>query len=81
MNNTHPPVVYFPDGRVCPPLLTPEEAIMLLRIDCIDVQHPQDTLRRYREAGMLRATRIGLKLFFSLKELLDFIDRQAEGIK
>jgi len=54
---------------------------MLLRIDCIDVQHPQDTLRRYREAGMLRATRIGLRLFYSLTEILSFIDRQVEGIK
>jgi len=75
------PIVYFPDGRPCPPLLTPEEAVMLLRIDCIDVQHPQDTLRRYRESGLLRGTRIGLKIFFSLSELLAFIDRQAEGIK
>ena len=79
--NTNAPIVYMPSGKPAPILLTEAEAIELLRLDTIDIKHPADTLRRYREAGMLRATRIGLRLFYSLTEILSFIDRQVEGVK
>jgi len=77
---TNLPVVYLPSGRPAPVLLTEGEAIELLRLDTIDIKHPADTLRRYRESGLLRGTKIGLKIFYSLPELLSFIDRQAEGV-
>lgn len=69
---SHPsilPPVYRrdPDGKLvetvpagpCPELLTEEEAIRYLRLDLVDVENPDETLRRYRKQGLIRGTQVG----------------------
>jgi hypothetical protein len=50
--------IYMPDGRPAPVLLTEAELIQFLRLDLIDVSFPGQTIRRYRDAGLLRAVQI-----------------------
>jgi hypothetical protein len=77
---TNTPVVYFPDGKPAPILLTEQEAIILLRLDTIELKNPDDTLRRYRDGGLLRATQISRKIFYYLPEILSFIERQTAAV-
>lgn len=71
-------VVYFPSGQPVPEVLTEEEAINFLRIDTIGVKNPSTTLRYYREEGLLEATRISKKLFYTKQQLLQFLQMQTE---
>lgn len=72
------PVCYFPDGTPCPYLMTEDEAIRFLRIDTVNIKDRSSTLRRYREAGVLRGIQISKVVLYSLPKLIAFIDRQAE---
>jgi len=65
-------------GELCPDLLTEKEAIRLLRLDVDGPSNPQKTLRYYREQGLLKATRIGKRLRYQRKELLNFLDKLTE---
>ena len=56
------------------PLLTPTEAAAYLRLDEAGSKNFSATLRYYRQAGKLHATRLGRKLFYSKKELNKFIE-------
>ena len=75
-----------PDGRVteiapaapCPELLTEQEAIRYLRLDIIDVENPQDTLRRYRKLGLIRGTQVGKCVRYRRQELERFLERITE---
>jgi hypothetical protein len=59
----------------CPELLTEREAIVYLRLDEVDVKHPDATLRRYRELGLLRGTQVGKAIRYRRVELEKFLDR------
>lgn len=75
------------DGRIvqvapampCPDLLTEEEAIRYLRLDAIDVDNPEETLRRYRKLGQIRGTQVGKCVRYRRKELERFLDRITES--
>jgi len=68
-----------PDGnQPCPDLLTEPETIRFLRLDVDGPEKPEKTLQYYREKGLLRATRVGRRLRYQRKELLDFLDRITE---
>ena len=71
------PIVFLPgDPPVpCPELLTECEAIRYLRLDTVDIRHPADTLRRYRDQGLLRATQVSKSLFYRRVELDRFLAR------
>ncbi len=75
-----PSLAYLPGDppQPCPGLLTEAEAIRYLRLDTIGIEHPEDTLRRYREAGMLRGTQVSKKIFYRRVELERFLARQTE---
>ena len=64
----------------CPTLLTEDEAIRFLRLDTVNIKNPSATLRRYREAGTLRAVQISKRIFYPRKELERFINLQMEKI-
>ena len=68
----------LPDGAggfvPCPELLTPEEAVLYLRMDTIGHKNPLDTLRYYRSKGRLKGTKIGKGLFYTRKELDRFME-------
>ena len=63
----------------CPDLLTEQEAIRYLRLDTVGVEHPADTLRRYRERGILRGTQISRRVFSRRIELERFLERLTEA--
>lgn len=77
MNNT----IYMPDGRPAPVLLTESELIQFLRLDLIDVKFPGQTIRRYRDAGLLRACQVSKQILYPLEEVLAFIKRQTEEVQ
>lgn len=74
------PVLPGSDGKCqpCPDLLTEREAIRFLRLDVDGPATPCKTLQYYREQGLLRATRVGKRLRYQRKELLEFLDRLTE---
>ena len=74
------PVVYLPGDppRPCPEVLTEEEAVRYLRLDLIDVKDPTDTLRYYRNKGLLRGTQIGKAVRYRRVELDRLLDRLTE---
>jgi hypothetical protein len=67
-------VVYFPDGRPVPEVLSEQEAIEFLRLDD-GPRHPEVTLQYYRSEGLLKGFKIGKKLRYSKTELLRFLER------
>lgn len=75
------------DGRLvevvpatpCPELLTEEEAIRYLRLDIIDVESPEETLRRYRKQGLVRGTQVGKCVRYRRQELERFLERITES--
>ncbi len=71
-------VSYFASGKPVPEVLTEEETVQFLRIDTTGVKNPHLTLRYYREQGLLQATQIGKKLFYTKQALLQFLTKQTE---
>jgi len=52
-------------------VFTEAEALQLLRLD-----NPE-TLRRYRESGLLIPTKYGNRIFYTLKSLQEFIEQMT----
>ena len=81
-NETIPtfPVLPSPNGQIqpCPELLTPDEVVRFLRLDVDGPADPMQTLRYYRERGLLRGVKVGRRMRYTRKELLRFIDRLSE---
>lgn len=75
--NSAQPITFLPGQppMPCPELLTESEAIRYLRLDTINIRHPADTLRRYREQGVLRATQVSKSIFYRRVELDRFLER------
>lgn len=63
----------------CPELLTEDEAIRYLRLDVDGPTNPEQTLRYYREKGLLRGVRVGKRLRYRRKDLDAFLERQANA--
>ena len=63
----------------CPDVLTCEEAARYLRLDETEIKNPDDTLRRYRDMGLLKGTQIGKAVRYRRCELERFLDRQTEA--
>ena len=76
--NRNPEVGIMPGGAPAPSVLTAEEAVVFLRLDQMGIKDPLMSLRYYREQGLLRGVKIGLKLRYRLADLLEFLDRLAE---
>ena len=57
----------------CPELMTEEEAVRYLRLDVDGPKKPEDTLRYYREKGLLRGTKVGRRLRYRRVELDRFL--------
>ena len=78
-NNTiHISPSYFPDGQPVPDLLTEEEAIIFLRLDKDGPANPSQTLKYYRDQGLLKGTQIGKRLRYQRIELLRFLDMMTD---
>ena len=75
-----PAVAFLPGNpaQPCPELLTEDEAIRYLRLDTINIGNPADTLRRYREQGLLRGTQVSKRVMYRRIELDRFLERLTE---
>ena len=66
-------LVYMPDGKPVPELMLEGELIKFLRLGELGVKNPANTLRYYRERGLLRATRIGGRNAYSRTSACEFL--------
>jgi hypothetical protein len=64
-------IVYFPGSNPtpCPPVLTADEAALLLRISSAN---PTRTIEYYRSSGMIKGIRVGKNVRYRLDEVLRF---------
>ena len=72
------PILPGEPTQPCPELLTEAEAIRYLRLDTIEIRNPSDTLRRYREQGMLRGTQVSKRIMYRRIELDRLLERLTE---
>jgi len=80
VNNTTTQTIYGADGQPVPFLMTEQELIHFLRLDHVQIQHPADTVRRYRDAGRLKGIQISKQILYRLPDVLDFLDKQVEAV-
>lgn len=71
-------VVFLPDGRPAPAILTAEETADLLRLEG---EHPERTLKFYRDEGQLTGVRLGRKVRYPLGEVLRFVAQKTAESK
>jgi hypothetical protein len=69
---------FFPNGQPVPDLMTENEAITFLRLNEDGPDDPSRSLKYYRDRGLLHGTRIGKKVRYSKKSLLNFIDEMTQ---
>ena len=73
----------LPDGNggftPCPDLMTEDEAIRFLRLDNINTEVPSNTLRYYRNKGLLRATQVGKCIRYRRIELEKLLERLTDA--
>jgi len=67
-------VVFLPDGRPAPAVLTADETVSLLRLDNAN---PLRTLKFYRDEGLLVGVRIGKKVRYPLTEVKRFLAQKV----
>ena len=67
-------VVFLPDGRPAPAVLTADETVSLLRLEG---KNPERTLKFYRDEGLLCGVRIGRKVRYPLNEVMAFLAQKA----
>ncbi len=65
--------------RLCPELLTKDEAIRYLRLDEDGPAKPELTLRHYREKGLLLGTKVGRHLRYRRIELDRFLAKKTDS--
>ena len=71
---------FFPDGRTrVPDLVTEDEAIRILRLDIDGPKDPRQTLKFYRDKGLLHPTKAGRRNRYLRTELLRFLDELTYG--
>ena len=76
---TTTPILPGKPPEPCPELLTEGEAIRYLRLDTVGIAKPAESLRYYREKGVLRATQVSKRLFYRRVELDRLLDRLTES--
>ena len=69
------PVVFLPDGRPAPLVLTADETASLLRLEG---DHPQRCLKYWRDAGELKGVRLGKRIRYPLFEVLRFLTARTQ---
>ena len=68
-------IPFMPSGRPAPVVLTVDETIELLRLDG---EHPERTLKFYRDEGLLKGVRLGRKMRYPLDEVMRFLSEKTE---
>ena len=65
--------VYMPDGSPVPEVMLEAELVKFLRLEELGIRNPSNTLRYYRERGVLIATPIGNRLAYTRKSACEFL--------
>ena len=73
------PILPGDPSQLCPELLTKDEAVRYLRLDVDGPKNPVETLRHYREKGLLHGTQVGKRLLYRRVELERFLDKQTKN--
>jgi len=58
-------------------LLTQEEAVRLLRLDCLGLSNPKETLRYLRRTRQLGYTHVAGKILIPMGEVVAYLERQS----
>jgi len=66
-------LIYVPDDKPVPEVMLESELIKFLRLDALGVRNPANTLRYYRERGILQATRIGNRNVYTRTGACEFL--------
>lgn len=72
MQSDEPITWFMPDGRPCPAVLTADEVVELLRLPS------HNALNYYRSQKMIRGTRLGRYVRFSIEEVRRFVREQED---
>lgn len=67
--------IYMGDGTVVPELMLEEELVKFLRMRELGIKNPKNTLRYYRERGILRPCRIGGRNAYTRRAALEFLEK------
>jgi len=68
-------IIYMPNGRPAPVVLTPTEVVKLLRLEGKD---PLRTLKYYRDEGQLKGIILGKKVRYRLIDVQHFLELKAK---
>jgi len=74
VNELKTAILFLPDGRPAPAVMTPAEVVKMLRLDGRD---PLRTLKYYRDEGQLKGFRLGKKLRYRLIDIERFLAHKA----
>lgn len=67
--------IFMGDGSVVPELMLESELIKFLRLEELNIKNPANTLRYYREKGLLRPCRIGGRNAYTRSSALEFLEK------
>ena len=65
------------DAGVADELLTQEEAIKLLRLDCLNLKNPKETLRHLRRTRQIGYVKVASKVLIPRREISAYLERQS----
>lgn len=72
-------VIFMPDGdgglQPCPEVMTESELVRFLRLRELNIANPANTLRYYREKGVLIATRISNRNCYTRRSACEFLEK------
>lgn len=61
-----------------PEVMLESELIKFLRLEELGIKKPENTLRYYRERGILRPTRIGNRNAYTRRSACDFLEKLTQ---
>ncbi|KKL55755.1 hypothetical protein LCGC14_2252240 [marine sediment metagenome] len=70
----------YPDGTPCPTVMLEADLVRFLRLRELGIERPENTLRYYRDKGLLSATKLGGRNCYTLESAMDFL-RSMTGKK
>ena len=71
-------VPLMPDGSPAPTVMLEKDLIRFLRLHELGVKNPVNSLRYYREIGVLKPTRISGRNVYTVESVLDFLKKMTK---
>lgn len=72
--------IYMPDGTPVPEVMLEDELIKFLRLRELGIKNPANTLRYYRERGILKPTRIGNRNAYTRSSACEFLEKLTKKL-